>query len=60
MLHKNILSRWKSGNTIMNTYDICGSVRIVANSEDEALDIMDNLIKNNLIEDYHVNEIEVQ
>jgi hypothetical protein len=44
----------------MNTYDICGSVRIVANSEDEALDIMDNLIKNNLIEDYHVNEIEVQ
>ncbi len=44
----------------MNTYDICGSVRIVANTEDEALDIMDNLIKNNLIEDYHVNEIEVQ
>lgn len=44
----------------MKTYDICGSVRIVANSEDEALDIMDNLRKNNLIEDYHVNEIEVQ
>lgn len=44
----------------MNTYDICGSVRIVANSEDEALDIMDNLRINNLIQDYHVNEIEVQ
>lgn len=44
----------------MNTYDICGSVRILANSEDEALDIMDNLRSNNLIEDYHVNEIEVQ
>lgn len=44
----------------MNTYDICGSVRIVANSEDEALDIMDNLRNNNLIQDYHVNEIEVQ
>jgi hypothetical protein len=44
----------------MKTYDICGSVRIVANNEDEALDIMDNLVRNNLIEDYHVNEIEVQ
>ena len=44
----------------MNTYDICGSVRIVANTEDEALDIMDNLRNNNLIQDYHVNEIEVQ
>ncbi len=44
----------------MKTYDICGSVRIVANTEDEALDIMDNLVKNNLITDYHVNEIEVQ
>jgi hypothetical protein len=44
----------------MNTYDICGSVRIVANTEDEALDIMDNLRNNNLIQGYHVNEIEVQ
>jgi hypothetical protein len=44
----------------MKTYDICGSVRIVAKTEDEALDIMDNLVRNNLIEDYHVNEIEVQ
>jgi len=44
----------------MPTYDICGSVRIVANSEDEALDIMDNLKFSNQIEDYHVNEIEVQ
>jgi hypothetical protein len=44
----------------MATYDICGSVRIVANSEDEALDIMDNLVRKALIEDYHVNEIEVQ
>jgi hypothetical protein len=44
----------------MATYDICGSVRIIANSEDEALDIMDNLVSKALIEDYHVNEIEVQ
>lgn len=44
----------------MNTYDICGSVRIEANSEDEALDVMDSLRLKGLIEDYHVNEIEVQ
>ena len=44
----------------MNTYDICGSVRIEANSEDEALDIMDKLVSSGQIGDYHVNEIEVQ
>jgi hypothetical protein len=44
----------------MNTYDLCGSVRIIAKTEDEALDIMDNLRRQGLIEDYHINEIEVQ
>lgn len=44
----------------MATFDICGSVRIEANTEDEALGIMDNLRRQGHIEDYHVNEIEVQ
>jgi hypothetical protein len=44
----------------MPTFDICGSVRIEANSEAEALDVMDNLRRQGLIESYHINEIEVQ
>ena len=44
----------------MKTYDLCGSVRIVAKTEDEALDIMDKLVRSGQIEDYHINEIEVQ
>jgi hypothetical protein len=44
----------------MPTYDICGSVRIEANTEDQALDILDEMKRTGQIEDYHVNEIEVQ
>lgn len=44
----------------MPTYDVCGSVRIVADSEDDALDVLDALKRIGEIEDYHVNEIEVQ
>ncbi len=43
----------------MPTYDLCGSVRITATTEDEALDIMDKLVSSGLIEDYHINEIEI-
>jgi hypothetical protein len=44
----------------MNTYDICGSVRIIANSQDQALDVLDEMKRTGQIEDYHWNEIEVQ
>jgi len=41
----------------MPTYDFCGSVRVIAASEEEAYNIMDSIMQ---IESYHVNEIEVQ
>jgi hypothetical protein len=44
----------------MPTYDICGSVRVIANTEDQALDILDEMKRTGQIEDYHYNEIEVQ
>ena len=44
----------------MPTYDICGSIRIVHNSEDQALDVLDELVRTGVIDGYHYNEIEVQ
>ena len=41
----------------MPTYDFCGSVRVIADDEDQAWAIMESITQ---IDSFHVNEVEIQ
>jgi hypothetical protein len=42
----------------MTAYEFHGSIRIEANSADQALDVLDEMRRTNQIEDYHINDWE--